>query len=107
MSKPIEPGCLAIVVGNPKCGCADCARNKGKKVVVGNQAGMLLSMFANAPMWEVTSLSGPLVSYDLGSGKASEGVTAFIPEPFLQRIDDPDGEDEVITRVGKPEGVTT
>lgn len=103
MTKPIEPGCLAVVVGNPTCNCDGCRANVGKKVVVGQCVGVFVPGFENA--WRVTTVVAPLRVFHPLTGEEKTAATGVVPEPWLQRLDDPQGEDETLTWTDKPEVV--
>jgi len=105
MNKPIEPGCLAVVVGNPACSCAGCHTNAGKKVVVVACVGLMLIDDGLVWAWEVTSVGPPLIVLNPATGEESTQMTGVVPEPWLQRLDDPQGADETLVWAGKPREV--
>ncbi len=109
MTKPLEPGCLALVVQG-HCSCKDCRVNNGKVVTVIQQvpAGSLIpvtpdvSVVAGSPMW---ICQGNLVVPHpfLPDLRVSERP---LHEERLVRIDNPDGQDETLTWTPVPTGVT-
>jgi hypothetical protein len=103
MRKPIEAGCLAIVVGTPGCDCVVCKANRGKlvQVIVALRAGDMMRisewvLFVKDSSWLCQSL-GSRLSLDVsGPGDCTVTRRPFYENQLL-RIDDPVGADETLT----------
>lgn len=110
MTKPIEPGCLALVVATPGCDCYECMANRGKLVTVVRALvpgdvieGKFVPLLVDASCWLVRSVGGDLTLAD-------PPLVWCQPErPFLtrqlKRIDNPDGQDETLRWTPVPTGV--
>lgn len=88
MTKPIEPGCLAVVIGDVP------HTNNGKFVVVGNFLGLLEDFSEeDGPYWEVDTPLAVVSEYDDSVVERYANVAA---ERCLLRIDGEDFEHEWI-----------
>lgn len=88
MSKPIEPGCLAMIVPVKDL----ITPNIGKVVRVVCLDDCLLSFFLDMRFWRCSALTGSVYTQ---SGPAQEGI---FPEESLLRVDDdPDAAEPRIT----------
>lgn len=84
--KPIEPGCLAMIVGS------EVAENNGKVVTVIECVGMRSPLLSNPAVGytyyiESTSPSNPLWLVDKDIKWVSGNGDPFAPESLLMRID--------------------
>lgn len=111
MTKPLEPGCLALVVpGRPACGCLDCVLNNGKVVTVVGKLPPGSEVVVTPGLFAYTA--GPSTWVCRGELHAPFifGVVTVDERPLdadrLVRIDNPDGQDETLTWTPVNNGVT-
>lgn len=102
--KPIEAGCLAIVVGTQGCDCEVCGGNRGKivRVVDAMYAGDTLGVSGGGVLlmtefaWLCQTLGGRLL-LDIDRDYSIYVTCRPFLEHQLRRIDDPVGADETLT----------
>jgi len=109
MTKPLTPGCMALIIQGTPCPCPECSTNNGAVV----------TLLRHVPAYEPVHLDhGLTVSYGTPSWvcegqlhlPTTAGLIPFSYLPFpasrLVRIDNPDGQDETLTWTPVPTGVT-
>ena len=101
--KPIEAGCLAIVVGTQGCGCEVCEGNRDKIVQVVHALHAGDTVQVAGIVLEVTGFSwmcqtqGSQLILDITYGVGVWVTRRPFAEHQLRRIDDPVGADETLT----------
>ncbi len=111
MTKPLTPGCMAMVVpGRIACRCLDCQLNNGKVVTLvellplGSEAVVTPGVFSFLVADEMWQCKGDLhAPFIFGAVQVRERP---LPADRLVRIDNPEGEDETLTWAPVPTGVT-